>query len=430
MGDAMRDEGALRTKLSRLGRRVDEDQARAGEGPADAGERERFLAAALGRAAHRRKRRASLALAVAAALAALALVAVLVGPGLAARRPLGVSIGGVTADAGAFVAPRGEAEAVRFSDGTTFGVEAGGRVRVASVEPSGARLVLEDGELHASVVHRPGARWVVGGGPFEVLVTGTRFDVRWDAGASLFFLRLVEGSVKVSGPLVGEGLAVASGDTLVIRQAEGRFELRRDGEVVAPIAPLASAPAALPPAVEASGRPASGPPVPAPPPSAPAPRPLPRSPRPSWREHATAGRFREAMEAATLEGFERLLDEGGAADLRDLGDAARLSGDTTRARRAFTRLRERFPGGEPAAEAAFLLGVLSFDATGGEAARWFDAYLRERPAGRLAREASGRLLEVSARGPDRALAKAAAGRYLRDYPDGPHAEMARAIVAE
>jgi hypothetical protein len=60
----------------------------------------------------------------------------------------------------------------------------------------------------------------------------------------------------------------------------------------------------------------------------------------------------------------RLCDQGSAADLRDLADAARLSGDTPRSVLALTTLRRRFPGADPAAEAAFLLGVIAFDSRG------------------------------------------------------------------
>ena len=142
--------------------------------------------------------------------------------------------------------------------------------------------------------------------------------------------------------------------------------------------------------------------------------------------------FKEALEAVDREGFARLCAEGSAADLRDLGDAARLSGDPGRARTALTALRRRFPGDDQAAEAAFLLGVMAFGDAGAheEQARWFSTYLSERPRGRLAREAAGRLLEVHTRSGDRAAAKEAARRYLAAFPGGPHAEMARAVMGE
>jgi outer membrane protein assembly factor BamD (BamD/ComL family) len=155
---------------------------------------------------------------------------------------------------------------------------------------------------------------------------------------------------------------------------------------------------------------------------------VPVAPRPSWRELSAAGKYPEALVAAEGEGFARICAEGSAADLRDLADAARLSGHAARAVEALGTLRRRFAGSEQAAEAAYLLGILAFDGAPAEAARWFGVYLGERPAGRLSREASGRLIEAAERGGDRAGAKAAAQRYLRDHPGGPHAEMARALV--
>jgi hypothetical protein len=65
----------------------------------------------------------------------------------------------------------------------------------------------------------------------------------------------------------------------------------------------------------------------------------------------------------------------------------------------------------------------------GEAARWFEVYLRERPRGDLAREAAGRLIEARLGARDRPAARAAARAYLARYPDGPHAALARATLA-
>jgi TolA-binding protein len=187
---------------------------------------------------------------------------------------------------------------------------------------------------------------------------------------------------------------------------------------------------------ESAGPPSDTPPAPSPSPAisaSPAPQsPAPRAPRPSWRELSAAGKFKEAIEAADREGFPRICAEGSAADLRALADAARLSGDIARSQLALTTLRRRFPGDDQAAESAFLLGVIAFDTRGAhvEAARWFTTYLSERPRGRLAREAAGRLLEAEERSGNRAGAREAARRYLRDYPGGPHAEMAKATAGE
>ena len=91
-----------------------------------------------------------------------------------------------------------------------------------------------------------------------------------------------------------------------------------------------------------------------------------------------------------------------------------------------SRLRARFANSEEAAVAAFQLGRV----TGGGAAsaQWFRTYLNERPGGKLAREASGRLLEALHRSGNSTEARAAAKRYLARYPSGPHADFAARIL--
>jgi transmembrane sensor len=432
--------GSSDEALSRLGRRLDEEQeALLLRRTRDPRERERFIAEALARRDAPSKRlvtRAHGAAAV-AMIAAAALLVFLLG-----RRPLTFRVGPDEAASagvpGAWIAtPPDGATPVRFSDGTRLEIQPQSRARVASVDSSGGRVVLENGVIRAAVIHRPGARWLVDSGPFEVRVTGTRFDVRWNPTSEELVVKLDEGSVVVSGPLIGDGFAVSAGQTLRVRRRAAQFELLQDSP--SPTLPL-------PPPGADSSNPALGgdegaepprdtPPAPSviPAPSAPAPQSaLPRAPRKSWRELAAAGKFRDAIEAADREGFERICAEGSAADLWALADSARLSGDIARSQMALTTLRRRFPGDAQATESAFLLGVIAFDTRGDhlEAARWFTTYLSERPRGRLAREAAGRLLEAEERSGHRAGAREAARRYLRDYPGGPHAEMAKAIAGE
>ena len=425
--------------LSRLGRRIDDEHAaRLSGGARDPEQRERFIAAALARRSAPQRHlvtRARVALAFAAIAAGLLLFIVL------GQRPLTFRVGlGEASSAGvpgAWIATAADRTMpVEFSEGTRFQVQPQSRVRVASVDAAGGRLVLEDGAIRAAVIHRPGAKWSVDSGPFEVLVTGTRFEVRWNLAAEELVVKLDEGSVAVSGPVIGDRLAVKAGQTLRVHRREGQFELVRENE--APTLPLPkpavpSADPALPPDDSAGSpkdtapRPSVGVAV-----STSAPPPPRSAPRPSWRELSAAGKFKAAIEAADQEGFQRICAEGSAADLRDLADAARLSGDIPRSVQALTTLRGRFPGGDPAAEAAYLLGVIAFDARGEhpEAAQWFTRYLSERPRGRLAREAAGRLLEAEERSGHRDTARESARRYLRDYPGGPHAEMAKAILGE
>ena len=121
-----------------------------------------------------------------------------------------------------------------------------------------------------------------------------------------------------------------------------------------------------------------------------------RAARVRWRELAVAGRYDEALTEAEKLGFDRVCSTASAADLMLLGDTARLARNGARGSQALLALRERFPRDQRAAMAAFVQGKIAFDQKGayGDAARWFEVYLREQPAGPVAREAAGRLIEA------------------------------------
>lgn len=314
-------------------------------------------------------------------------------------------------EVGAFVAvPEGESMPIRFSDGTTLTVASDSAARIVDASQDGARVVLERGRVHAAVRHRAGSRWEIGVGPFDVRVTGTRFDVAWDPAVEAFELRLDRGSVLVSGPIVGESRRISAGETVRVSIREARLEITSQGLAQRTTPQTTEATAPLPAAPE-----------PTPVTSAPAPH------VPSWRELARDARYAEALEVAETLGFDPLCARASAADLMLLGDAARLSRNPARATQAFEALRRRFPSDGRAPDAAFHLGRISSDP--GRSARWFDTYLGERPQGSFALEASGRLIEALRRAQDPRAADAAR-RYLARYPNGPHAALARSIVGE
>jgi hypothetical protein len=105
---------------------------------------------------------------------------------------------------GLVVAPNNAEAPLAFADGTRVTLERGSRARIASVDAHGARVLLEYGELHANVAHLRGANWTFDAGPFQVLVTGTRFDVTWDPETESLVVSLLEGSVNVRGLLARE----------------------------------------------------------------------------------------------------------------------------------------------------------------------------------------------------------------------------------
>jgi ferric-dicitrate binding protein FerR (iron transport regulator) len=159
------------------------------------------------------KRRWLLAGSLAAgALAAAMLVAYV-------RRPLAYQVHGAIADSrDRVVAHAGQTVGVRFSDGSSIALLPESAGRIAGRSRHGATFALEHGRASFAVVHRPGARWLVQAGPYEIAVTGTRFDVSWsDAASGGLDVHLVEGAVTVRGALARGGIPLLAGQRLVAR---------------------------------------------------------------------------------------------------------------------------------------------------------------------------------------------------------------------
>jgi TolA-binding protein len=290
------------------------------------------------------------------------------------------------------------------------------------------------------VVHRAGTNWHLRAGPFDVQVTGTRFDLQWKNGAGELELAMTEGRVLVSGGCLARAQELATGEHLVASTLTQHWEVSSGGSVVAasPAAPdpEPTAPAREKPASEQSAQqPASAPSLsaraePASPsdPRAPLANGETASSRPeSWRDSLSRGEYRKAVAMLDENAWAEAVQSAGASDLMALANAARLSDDFSHASQALLGLRRRFPRDGRAKVAAFTLGRMAFDHNRayGDAAGWFLRYLAEAPKGDLAREASGRLIEAYQRSGNRTEANEAARRYLREYPTGPHADLAR-----
>jgi hypothetical protein len=306
---------------------------------------------------------------------------------------------------------------VRFSDGSVVTLAPNARARIVAVAENGSRVLLEGGMAHASVVHRGDTRWSVQAGPFEVRVTGTRFDLSWEPQRQRLAITLLEGRVSVSGCAIEGARVVATGET---------FRATCEGDEHAAAAPPSSAAprSTVPRASAATG--ASSTPSGSrtagvePAPGAPA----------DWRTLLSLHRYAAAVEAAEAVGLSSICATADARSLMDLGDAAHFSGHDDRAKLVLQQVRRRFAPSEHASNAAFELGRIAFDddAAYAEAADWFGVYIDERPDGPLVREALGRRMEALERGSDHAGAKAVARRYLEDFPTGPHADVARSIA--
>jgi hypothetical protein len=315
-------------------------------------------------------------------------------------------------------APVAVERTLRFSDGTALALSPGSTVRVSEVFEQGADVVLEGGALRATVIHRARSRWLVHAGPYRVLVTGTRFNLRWDARQGSFALDLQEGAVTVFGPSLGaNGRNVLPRETLRLEAQAPRLETE---------APRLNA--QTPDAVPSERGPTSGsapkaaPPI-APPPPAPA--------QASWKSLALAGNYAAAFAAAEREGFGSICRQSSSSDLLLLGNTSRLAKKPAQAEEAFLAARARPGAAHQRALAAFQLGRLAQDTRGdhARAATWFETYLSESPAGQLAQEAAGRVMEAHHRAGNAQAARLAARRYLDRHPGGPFESLARKLLA-
>lgn len=298
---------------------------------------------------------------------------------------------------------------LRFSDGSQVDLAAGTEAVIRELTSDGAWVDLERGTARVAVSHRPRTSWSLHAGPYAVQVTGTRFDLAWSPDERRFSLDLWEGSVRVSSEgSEHSAVEMVAPERLVI-DAKG-WHLSRAGESVAAPEPSPASTRVAPAATEEPHADASAEAAPL------------KAPVESWDALAGRGDYQAAYEAAKAQGLGALARRGSASQLIALAETCRLSGHGSEGVAVLSRLRARFPGTEEAALAAFQLGRL----TGG--AQWFRTYLEERPDGRLAREAAGRLMESLEQSGSRDAARAAAREYLVKHPAGPHAAIAVRIL--
>jgi FecR protein len=371
--------------------------------------------------------------------------------GWRAGRTLTYDVGGGAIEESGYI--RGAAEtgsAVRFSDGTQIDLDAGARVSVVAPGAHGARLRVDEGEAHFSVMHLPHASWSVEAGPYVIEVTGTVFDVRWSSRDEIVEVRLRAGSVRVSGPLLAEHATLRPGQHLTARLATRELRIDENVGTVAPtiavpppsIAPRASAAGAAPPATGAPPAPEAPPvsaarlPTPARAVKAPA-RTVASADRPAvpawapqrWQARVSAGDAKAVVAEAVSHGIDAVVADADGPQLVALADAARYAGRTYLAERVLRAQRIRFPGTPAAGAAAFFLGRLADDrGAPAEGLDWYRRYLSDEPSGPYAAEALGREMIGVAQVRGRPEARALAVEYLRRFPEGTYLLHAQAIL--
>jgi len=370
------------------------------------------------------------------ALPVIALAAALVlGIGaLVARswpQPLEYQVSGASTS-GPYVSADAERPAVVvFTDGSRLEAAPGARFRVEEPKSNGARVLLERGRTSVAIVHRDNSSWSFGAGPFDVKVTGTRFDIAWDPQREKVELVLAEGSVEVRGPFTDVPIAVRAGQRFHADLASRTMTVvdgERGATAANPVAPATSSGRSLEPEAELAPAVDAAPATQAPP-AVPSSASSAAGTRDSWAKLVAGGKFESVIQQAMERGTAAVIGGGSAADLRALADAARYTGRSDLSVDALMALRTRFSGTKEERSAAFLLGRV--EEARGNAARaggWYERYLTERPNGELAAEAlAGRMRTVSATSGRRA-AQPLAREYLSRYADGVHAEAARAIL--
>lgn len=305
---------------------------------------------------------------------------------------------------------------IAFSENTKVTLRQDSRGRVESVGHKGAHFLIEQGAVHAEVVHRVDTDWRFLAGPFEVRVTGTALNVAWDPAREQLAVRVDHGSVVVHGPYIGGEQVVRTGELCFVDVPSKSMRFVSDAdsearEARAPDAPAVAsdpAPAAHVPVVSANDLPRAAPAAPA------------------WTDLEGQGDYEGAYAAVQHIGAGSLYRVASVDSLLELAKVGQLSGHRDMQRDALLAVRRRFPGSRQAALAAYELGRTT---PAVEAAGWFEAYLAEQPSGPLAREAAGRLLEADSLAHNEPAVRDAATRYLARYPDGPHAALARRALA-
>jgi len=284
-----------------------------------------------------------------------------------------------------YVGARSDAPAeVRFSDGSRVVASPGARVRIDGTERHGARLLIEKGAVSASVRHRAESNWRFGAGPYEVRVTGTKFQLSWDPEHTEIDLRLDEGSVEVASPTGPQRLEVRAGQRFHASARDGSMHVENippapatperpaESEGATPTVPRKDGDDARTDESKMRANPSAEP----------------RPHEEAWAELARRGQFETIVTQAKARGIDSCLRSSPAADLRALADAARYAGDVTLAERSLEALRARFPGSANGRAAAFLLGRTR-ESTGdlSGADRWYRVYLSESPNAELAPDA-------------------------------------------
>lgn len=261
--------------------------------------------------------------------------------------PLRFTLDGRDPAADYLVSEAGRTRLVDFSDGSSLALGSSARLRVSNTDAHGAILLLERGQLDASIRHRPSARWRLDVGPYAVQVIGTRFNVTWDPDKGDFGLALLEGAVAIRGPGIPAPITLETGQQFHANKA-GSYTVQKAAQATAPSVEPPPEPVAPPSKSERVAL-AAGPERAASPPA---------SGRPTcdWVALVSNGEFEATVSQARRLGMDTVLAECPPRSLFALADAARYLGKFELSKSALLTIRKRSPG--DTSKAAFFLGRL------------------------------------------------------------------------
>lgn len=350
------------------------------------------------------------------------------------EKTLSYEVAGAARD-GNYVRAENTPAKVRFSDATEVTAAPGTRLRVVETRASGAQVSVESGSLSVRVTHTGSSAWNFAAGPFDVHVTGTRFDLSWDAAAERLRVELYEGSVEIGGYETSGPVSVRGGQ-LFVGDARARTMQVSDA---APTAPDSAAPRPKSEAEHTPGaevEPELAQPdgtFEAPPGSEPSSKTAKAAAEragaeTAWTALVSKGKFQDVVSAANARGVERCLRACSASELGALADAARYTGQADLAARSLSAMRARFSGSTKV-RAAFLLGRLS-EGQGQlqNAQKWYETALIEAPSGAFSGESLAGKMRTVLGLHGRAAAQPIAREYLQRYPEGVHSQAAKKIT--
>jgi TolA-binding protein len=320
-----------------------------------------------------------------------------------------------------FETPAESSLEMTFKDGSRIELGAGTRGTITQADQDRVRIILTDGLLSASVKKKTGVSWSFEAGSYTVTVKGTKFRLAWDQEKEVMDLHVEEGKVVVQGQgIEAQGVDVVSGNHLKADEKKGKVSVkpcvhkRDEWRDLAPLPPEEGKEAGeagdQEPATQLEG--ALG------------------TLQKEWKLLIGQGQYAEAMKIARKAGIKKITALLSMQDLWELATAARYAEDADSARKILLAVRSRFKDTHKARIAAFLLGKVAAELQKdpAEATVWFNVYLKEDPAGPLAAEALGRLVEAYADSGRKQDAAGAAEKYLDKYPDGIFSDTARKVV--